>query len=58
MTASVSGMNFLVFWSTFFRFLRAASVNRFPVLYDRRHISASAVIILPSPCVDIFSPAE
>src|SRR5271157_3872625 len=42
----------------FLPLLRAAFVNGLPVLYGRRHISRPAVVILPSPCVDIFSPAK
>ena len=42
----------------FLPLLRAASVDSLPVLYNHRHISVSAIIILPSPCVDIFSPAK
>src|SRR4051812_47648317 len=42
----------------FLTILRAASVDRFPVLDDHRHVSMPAIVILPSPCVDIFSPAK
>ena len=42
----------------FLSILRAAFVDGLPVLYDRRHISVPAIITLPSPSVDIFSPAE
>ena len=42
----------------FLPLLRAAFVDRLPVLYGRRHISRPAVGILPSPRVDIFSPAK
>jgi len=42
----------------FLSILRAAFVDGLPVLYDRRHISVPAISILPSPSVDIFSPAK
>src|ERR1700730_10433209 len=42
----------------FLSILQTAFVDGLPVLYDRRHISVPAIGILPSPCVDIFSPAE
>src|SRR5262249_33050238 len=42
----------------FLPILRTAFVDGLPVLYDRRHISVPAIGILPSPRVDIFSPAE
>src|SRR6266481_3894411 len=42
----------------FLPLLRAAFVDSLPVLYGRRHISRPAVVILPSTCVDIFSPAK
>jgi hypothetical protein len=38
--------------------LRSAFVDGLPVLYDRWHISVPAISILPSPSVDIFSPAK
>ena len=38
--------------------LRTAFVDSLPVLQGRRHISVPAVIVVPSPCVDIFSPAK
>ena len=42
----------------FLPLLRAASVDRFPVLHSHRHVTMSAIGILPSPRVDIFSPAK
>ena len=42
----------------FLSILRPAFVDGLPVLYDRRHISVPAINILPSPSVDIFSPAK
>ena len=42
----------------FLSILRPAFVDGLPVLYDRRHISVPAIGVLPSPSVDIFSPAE
>jgi hypothetical protein len=42
----------------FLAILRAAFVDGLPILYVRRHISVPTIIVLPSPCVDIFSPAE
>jgi hypothetical protein len=42
----------------FLSILPAAFVDGLPVLYDHRHISVSAISILPSPSVDIFSPAK
>ena len=47
MTASVSGRNFRVFWSTFFRSSGRLSVDGLPVLYDRRHISVPAIMHSP-----------
>src|SRR5207247_1853942 len=38
--------------------LRTAFVDGLPVLNHRRHVSVAAISILPSPCVDIFSPAK
>ena len=58
MTVSVIGRNFRVFWSTFFRSSRATFVDGLPVLYNRGHISVPAIIVLPSPCVDLFSPTK
>jgi hypothetical protein len=42
----------------FLTILRAAFFDGLPILYVRRHISVPTIIVLPSPCVDIFSPAE
>jgi hypothetical protein len=42
----------------FLPLLRAALVDRLPVPYGSRHISRPAIVILPSPCVDIFSPPK
>ena len=42
----------------FLPLLWAASVDGFPVLYDHRHVAVPAIIVLPSPCVDVFSSAK
>src|SRR5712692_6921381 len=42
----------------FLPLLGTASVDSLPILPGCRRISRSAVVLLPSPCVDIFSPAE
>jgi hypothetical protein len=42
----------------FLPILRTAFVDGFPVLYHHRHISVPAISTLPSPYVDIFSPAK
>ena len=58
MTASVTRDELSCLLVDFLPLLRAAFVDSFPVLHDHRHISVSAIIILPSPRVDIFSPAK
>jgi hypothetical protein len=38
--------------------LRAASADGLPVLHVCGHISVPAILVFPSACVDIFSPAK
>ncbi len=58
MTASVSGRNFRVFCATFFRSSGLLLLIAFQSFYIRRHVSVPALVVLPSPCVDIFSTAK
>jgi len=55
MTASVNG-GLPCLLADLLPILRTAFVDSLPVLQGRRHISVPAVIVVPSPCVDIFSP--
>jgi len=50
--------NFRVFWSTLFRSSGRLLLMAFQFLYCRGHISVSAIVILPSPCVDVFPPTK
>lgn len=47
-----------VFWSTLFRSSGRLLLMAFQFLYCRGHISVSAIVILPSPCVDVFPPTK